>query len=297
MFIVIINSYSGQRKYKHILKQIEQQFTTNFVPYYTHQYQGQNMWIEIKNKINSYNDEIKGILVIGGDGTLHHTVQQLYETNVPFGLIPSGSGNDFGRALNIKNNVKKAIKRIKRNQPLEYDLIQVNNHTVLSIVGIGLDAVTAALCQHSKFKKLLNYFFLGRLTYLLFFIKAAITYKPVQIEVAEESGQIHAFKDVWLIAGGNTNFYGGGIPICPQANPQDGEVDLVIVQGLSLKRLFTVLPSVFFKKHLSLPYIKTLKGPFFSITSITKIPVQGDGEELCNTPITINVKNKAIRFF
>ncbi|UCZ54853.1 YegS/Rv2252/BmrU family lipid kinase [Bacillus shivajii] len=296
MFIVIVNSYSGQHKSNYILKQMKQHFSTRFVSYFTHQYQGDEMWQIIHDKINETGNALKGVIVVGGDGTLHQTIQHLHDIDVPFGLIPSGSGNDFGRSLKISNNTKKAIKRIIHNQPKTYDLLRVQDKRVLSIVGIGVDAVTASLCQHSKLKKWLNRAFLGKLTYLLFFFKAIKQYEPVQATITDENGK-QTFDRVWLIAGGNTNYYGGGIPICPQSDPHDGKADLVIVHGLSLIKLVVILPSVFFRRHLSLPYVHSMSGTTFQIESSHQTPVQGDGEKLCQTPITVTVEQDAVRFF
>ncbi|MDG5787534.1 YegS/Rv2252/BmrU family lipid kinase [Evansella sp. AB-P1] len=297
MYIIIVNSYSGQHRYKKIMKHLNELLHTPFVTYYTDQYQGNNMWHDINGKINEIKTDALGIIIVGGDGTLHQAVQHLHHHTLPFGLIPTGSGNDFGRALNIPRNIKKAIERINNREIKTYDLLDVNERKVLSIVGIGVDAETAIKCQHSFLKKLLNRAFLGRLTYLMVFLQTVIHYKPLNVTIYDSHGEKNSFEKVWLIAGGNTSYYGGGIPICPLANPQDGEIDLVIVHSLSLIRLMLALPSVFIKKHLNLPYVTMIRGKDFSIISNELQGVQGDGEEIGSTPAKIKLLEKAIRFF
>ncbi|ADU30197.1 diacylglycerol/lipid kinase family protein [Evansella cellulosilytica] len=296
MYIVIVNSHSGKRRYNFILKQLSTFLHKPFLTYIASEYQEETMWIEIDNKLLDLKGQVKGFIIIGGDGTLHYTVQKLYHHNLPFGVIPSGSGNDFGRALKIPKNTKKAILRINQQNINKYDLLEINGKKVLSIIGIGVDAETAIHCQTSRIKRLLNMAFLGRLTYLAVFLKTVFRYRSKDITINNEEGCSFRFKRVWLMALGNTSYYGGGIPICPSANPQDGKIHVVIVHNLNIAQLLLALPTVFFKKHLSLPYVKTLEGRSFTI-STENIPIQGDGEELGVAPATINILHKAIEFY
>ncbi|SDY89325.1 lipid kinase, YegS/Rv2252/BmrU family [Evansella caseinilytica] len=297
MYIVIINSYSGKRRTNKIFAILSTMLPDSFVAFSSDLYQEKDMWNAIHNKIAEMKQTVKGFLIVGGDGTLHQAVQQLHSYHLPFGLIPSGSGNDFGRALSIPMNAKKALERIVANQPGEYDLIDVNGKKVLSVAGIGVDAETAIRCRQSQLKKMLNMAFLGRLSYLMMFLKTVLRYKPSAVHIIDRHGANYHFQRVWLIAAGNTGYYGGGIPICPNAKPDDGQIDLVIVHGLGLFQLLVALPAVFVKKHLTLPYITMLTGNQFTVTAQRTLPVQGDGEEVGETPATIHILPKAIRIF
>lgn len=300
MYIVIVNSYSGQRRYKKIMKELEKNIDTPFISYFSDQFQGDDLWNSIHNKLNNIEDKVHGIIIVGGDGTLHQVVNRFYTYNLTFGLIASGSGNDFGRALKIPKSISKAIKRIMINSPQEYDLLEVNGQKVLSVVGIGIDAETAIRCQTSKIKKVLNRAFIGRLTYLIVLFQCLKFYKPVDLEVIDDTGIKHHFEKVWLMAGGNTTFYGGGIPICPYADPQDGVIDYVVIHKLPLLQvLFKALPAVLLKKHPTLTScVSTLRGTEFKITSIDHdAVVQGDGEEIGITPAHIKVLPRAIKIY
>ena len=297
MYIVIVNSFSGQRRYRRIIRQLNQQLSYSFITYFSHNYQGEAMWDQIAIKVREINKEIKGVLVVGGDGTLHQVINHMHQYNLPFGLLAAGSGNDFGRALKVPLNTQKAIDRINTGVTKKYDLIEVNNKIVLSVVGIGVDAETAIRCQTSLIKKLLNRAFLGRLTYLAVFLQTVFRYRSLKVEVTDQDGKSHSFERVWLMAAGNTSYYGGGIPICPEADPHDGEIDLVVVHGLGFFRLLTAIPTVYLKKHLSLPYVTMLRGKKFTVLSKTAQAVQGDGEEIGKTPAIISIHKKAVKFF
>ncbi|MBU9711322.1 diacylglycerol/lipid kinase family protein [Evansella tamaricis] len=299
MYIVIINSYSGQRRYKKVVRQLEKKLRKPFVSYFTDQYQEDTLWDNIHQKLNDLGNKLDGVIVVGGDGTLHYVVNHLQDYNVPYGLVASGSGNDFGRALKIPRNISKAIERINSNNPEEYDIINANGKKVLSVVGIGVDAETAIRCQTSRLKKLLNRAFLGRLTYLMVFFQTIRHYEPMELEITDEKGTVHQFNNVWLTALGNTSYYGGGIPICPDADPQDSQIEYVIIHTLPLaKVLMRALPAVFLKKHQNLSCVTILKGTKFHIKSKNKeVPVQGDGEEIGTTPACIRILPNAIRIF
>ncbi|MBU9722091.1 diacylglycerol/lipid kinase family protein [Bacillus alkalicola] len=300
MFIVIVNSYSGQRRYKKVIKQLEKKLSAPFFPYFSDQYQGEELWIEVTKKLDKYEKQINGIIVVGGDGTLHQVVNRFYTYHLTFGLIASGSGNDFGRALKIPKGISKAIQRINDNKAQKYDLLEVNGKKVLSVVGVGVDAETAIQCQTSKLKKVLNRAFIGRLTYLIVLFQCLRYYKPVDLEVIDDKNNIHKFQRVWLMAGGNTTFYGGGIPICPNANPQDGVIEYVVIHRLPLyQTLIKALPAVLVKMHPSVTScVSTLSGTEFKITAINHhTAVQGDGEKIGKTPAHIKILPKAIRIY
>lgn len=297
MYIILVNSYAGKYRYKHIMNQLNNYLDTPFITYFSDHYEKDKMWEEIHEKITQIEDNLTGFLIVGGDGTLHQTIQRLLPYKRPFGLIPAGSGNDFGRALNISRNTKKAIERINQQKPLEYDLIEVNGRKVLSVVGIGVDAETALKCQNSKIKKWLNRIFLGSLAYITVFLHTMVSFRPLDVTIVDDKQEVHSFSRVWLMATGNSSYYGGGIPICPMADPQDGVLDLVVVHGLNPVQLLMVMPTVFLKKHVSLRYVTVLTGERFHIRSSENPLVQGDGEEIGHTPAQIKVIKKAIQIY
>jgi len=295
MYIIIVNSYAGKYRYQHIMTQLNNHLHTPFVTYFSHQYQGEAMWSEIKHKINELED-LQGFLIVGGDGTFHQTIQRLLSYKLPFGLIPTGSGNDFGRALGIPRNTVKAIERINLQQPQLYDLMDVNGRKILSVMGIGVDAETAIKCQKSRIKKILNRALLGSLAYITVAIQTIVLFRPFDVRVVCD-GEVHTFSKVWLMATGNSAFYGGGIPICPMADPQDGKLNVVVVHGLNVFQLLLVMPSVYLKKHVNLRYVSIISGENIHISTNNKVATQGDGEEIGTTPVEVKVLKKEILIY
>ncbi|MCE7792104.1 diacylglycerol kinase family lipid kinase [Salipaludibacillus sp. CUR1] len=297
MFLLIVNSSSGQSVFKDFAQKLTIKLDTSFVPYFTHDYQEDDLWVQVKSFIKEKKSGLSGIVVVGGDGTLHRAINELFQYNLPFGLVPAGSGNDFAKALNIPLQHEKAFTRILTRTPDSYDLIKVNNHLVLSVAGVGIDAETAARTRNSSLKKWLNRIGLGKLSYLITFIAILGSFTPYSLELTQKDGQKHIFTKVWLTAVGNTPFYGGGIPVCPQADPQDGLMDVTVVHRLSWFKLLLVLPAVFFKFHTKLPYVTCHKTKQMTVTTKAPVLTQGDGELIGHTPLEISILPRSIRFF
>ncbi|WP_416149778.1 diacylglycerol/lipid kinase family protein [Salipaludibacillus sp. HK11] len=298
MYIVIVNSHSGRKNFRKLPNYFNnKESSISFVPYYTSKYQEKDLWDQVKRFISLNKVAIQGVIIVGGDGTFHEAINQLHNFNVPFGLIPTGSANDFAKALKIPLNQKKALHRITSGLPSSYDLLMVNHKRVLSVAGMGIDAETAIKTNSSSLKKWLNRIYLSKLTYLLTFFTLIRQYHPFKAELTFQDGSKKFFDRVWLLAIGNTVYYGGGIPICPSANPQDGLTEVIIVHRLSVITLLLVLPTVFLRLHTFLPYVTKIQSSSFSVKTEHPVLVQGDGEKIGHTPQKISVQSDAIKIF
>ncbi|WP_280768158.1 diacylglycerol/lipid kinase family protein [Salipaludibacillus daqingensis] len=297
MYIIIVNSHSGRLTFREVSKQLSMNSDISFVPYFTGDYQEEELWTHAIRFIKENIPTIQGIIIVGGDGTFHQAINHLHNFEIPLGLIPTGSANDFAKALKIPSNEKKALSRIRAGNPKTYDLFKVNDEWVHSLAGMGVDAETAIKSISSPLKKWLNRAFLGRLTYLLTFFTVIKDYKPFQMKLTFQDGESLTYERVWLLAIGNTAYYGGGIPICPKADPQDGKLEITIVHSLSLITLLFVLPTVFFRLHTMLPYVETMQAKALSVKTSQPVLVQADGEKAGYTPQTITIKPKSIKIF
>ncbi|PYZ94576.1 hypothetical protein CR194_03310 [Salipaludibacillus keqinensis] len=297
MYIIIVNSNSGRARYRQLAKYLTSYDRVSFVPYFTDEYQEKELWNQVSTHIKSTKRTIEGVIIVGGDGTLHQAINHLHRFQLPFGLIPAGSGNDLAKALKIPTNEKKAFARIKQGLPNTYDLIMINNQYIHSVAGMGVDAETAVKSNHSPLKPLLNRAFLGKLTYLLTFFTVIRTFQPFEAEFTFDNDEKVTLDRVWLLAAGNTPYYGGGIPICPKANPQDGLLEVIVVNRLSLFALLLVLPTVYFKLHCKLPYVHRFETNSFSVKTNSPVLIQGDGEKIGYTPQEISIQRKSIEIF
>jgi diacylglycerol kinase (ATP) len=284
LYLFIINNHSG--KGTKVWKQTLPLLLKMGIEFKSYLITKPDDLVHLKLDISSRN--IKALVIIGGDGTIHHALRFIENTQVPLGIIPAGSGNDFARALKIPKNSKKALRRILDGQTERIDLIKVNDELCTTIVGVGFDAKVAEITNQSQLKPWLNTFKLGKLAYVFGVLKGVFSYQPTDLTINID-GKDKVFSNVWLIAIANTPYYGGGLKICPEADKADGIVNICIAHSLSRLELLMFFPLVFLGKHTLHRCVATEKGEVINISSKSTTTVQADGEMLGNTPISITV--------
>ena len=164
------------------------------------------------------------IIVVGGDGTLHEVVNGFSNfENVNLGLIPCGTGNDFANALNIPLNPEKALDIILNNQPKFVDFMQMPTVRGINIIGTGIDVDVLKRYESLKKKNKFNY------TSCLIKTLFNFEYTDFTANLDGQSEKYHSF--IACIANGSV--YGGGIPICPIANPTDNKLDFLAVSSMT----------------------------------------------------------------
>lgn len=91
----------------------------------------------------NYLDDINNILIIGGDGTLHHTIQHLINRSIDISLLPVGTGNDFASYVGLSDKPLLSLDQLENGKTIKYDTINVNGHHVISGGGFGLGYMVA----------------------------------------------------------------------------------------------------------------------------------------------------------
>lgn len=178
---------------------------------------------------------LDGVIVLGGDGSLHAVVDALRSAgrlSLPIGLIPLGTGNDFAASLDLPTDPAEAAKRIAAGQPTPVDLIvDDEDQVVVNVAHIGLGA--AAAYSARPLKKTL-----GPLGYVLgaFIASARGFASPGAQVVITIDGQVLPSGRVLQVAVGNGRFVGGGTELVPAADPSDGQLDLMVTYAGPLRR-------------------------------------------------------------
>ncbi|EJW19683.1 putative lipid kinase [Paenibacillus alvei DSM 29] len=229
------------------------------------------------------------IAVLGGDGTIHRLLPILLETQAALGVIPAGSGNDTARGFHIPIEPLQALNTILHGQRTAVDLIQANNKWTLTALATGFDAEVAEAVNESRYKRWCNRLGIGSAAYVIGALITMFKFKPSRATITI-NGTIHQYDNVWLTAIANSTSYGGGIRICPQADPGDGEVDVCIVHGCSRWTLMRLFSTVFSGNHVNLPYVSMLRGYDVHITSSINRVAYGDGERTGTTPLRATIR-------
>jgi len=288
----IINQVSGNGKALRIWSNIEKVLLEKKVPYiYKITERSGHATTVVQQFLNT--NKVTNIVGIGGDGTIQEIVNALAGTNVPLGVIPAGSGNDFARGLGIPKNYEKALNRILTEKPKLIDLGLIDTTYFCTVVGIGIDGEVAKKANSSLLKKVLNYLHLGQLSYIASALNVLVHYKPKDITLVIDQKRYNIPK-VWLVAIANTPYYGGGLNICPEADCNDGLLDICIVHGMSKWELICTFPLTFTGKHLSSPSITLLKGKEIDVYSNSPLTVQAGGEIIGQTPVKMKIEPNSL---
>lgn len=176
------------------------------------------------------------VLVLGGDGTASEAASGLLETKVPLGVIPAGTGNDFRKTVGTPKDPMEALAFIFSHQPRPLDVGLVNDRAFLNLCGVGFDVtVLQNTMEAKKYAR-------GLTPYLIGLFKAIRHYRPIDIELT--LGGRTERRQVLICAIGNGRFCGGGIPLCPSADPNDGKLNAMIVRDTTKWGIVRRLPAL-----------------------------------------------------
>lgn len=159
------------------------------------------------------------IIAVGGDGTVNEVASELTDTPVALGIIPMGSGNGLARHLHIPMNVKKAVKLINSNKITQIDYGMVNNKKFFCTCGVGFDALVGNKFSESHRR--------GFNTYIKTTIQEFFRYRPSKYILKFNSTKIKT--RAFLITFANAAQYGNNAYISPDADIQDGLLDICIM--------------------------------------------------------------------
>jgi len=222
--------------------------------------------------------DIERLIVSGGDGMIHHAVQSVATTGTTVGIVPAGTGNDIARALGIPGSVKKAVDQSLAN-PVPMDLIKIadgrNQSFVVSVLTAGFSGTVNEVANTIRWAG-------GQLKYTL----ATLRCLP-RLQTASISG-LNAYENFSLLAVGNTRFFGGGMKICPGADPTDGVAEVIVVDRVHPLYLLVVLPTAFLGQHVRSQKVHRLS--LHGTTLETEAEWWADGEPLPHAgPVTVEV--------
>ena len=241
------------------------------------------------------------ILIFGGDGTIHRHLPALVRLKLPVLIVPSGSGNDFARALKLRS--MRDSLRVWRDfesgklsaRPVDLGVIvpfasPERTHYFCCVAGCGLDS--AAARSANRMPRWLR----GHGGYALALLPLLLKLPAVSMRLEQINGADHteAGKLTLLAAFGNTQFYGDGMRIAPQADFADGKLDVCRISKLSLLKLLSLFPTVYFGRHLLVPEVEYSRTERVHVQTETPIEIYADGEYVCETPAEISVAAGAL---
>ena len=230
---------------------------------------------------------MNALLFIGGDGTVHQALPAIVKTNIPFGFLPCGRGNDFARNIGLPSKLKKSCSLPSNPSFHQVDLPRINNIPFVAVAYVGFDAEVNKLANDRRG------YFGGTLGYIVCVLKALKTFRPFEVEITIDD---HSFRErVMMVTVANAPFYGGGMKIAPEAIMNDGLLDICIVKEISKLELLQQFPKVFKGTHVSHPRIMMKTGHKIKLLSDENRDIFADGEYVGTLPAECTIGSQTIQ--
>lgn len=257
MIYFIVNSKSRTGKGLDIWKQVREHLKQNNVDFkaFETKYEGHATLLAEKICKLPY-DEIT-LVTIGGDGTVNEVINGITDFNkVRFGVIPTGSGNDFARDLDITGDPILQTDIIINSETTDtidigkvwWEGCEKPRYFAIS-AGVGLDAIVCKKALTSKLKTFLNKLHLGKLTYIILTVQTLFSMETAEVKATLDDGEEREFSKLIFAAAMNFRAEGGGVPMAPRADAKDGLLSMCIVHGIPKWVTFFCLPFLVLAKH------------------------------------------------
>lgn len=239
-----------------------------------------NSSVAVSDHLRSFldrNPECEGVIAVGGDGLMHIIIQLVVPSQIPFTIIPAGTGNDFVRALGWSlDSLDLQLSTVISTKPTSIDLGLVDGEWFGAILSTGFDSIVNEKANTMQWPK-------GPMKYNAAIALELPRFKPRHYEIALDDRTIST--EAMLIAVSNGRSYGGGMLVCPNANINDGLFDVMVLHPISKLEFVKVFPQVFAGTHISHPAVEIVRSKNVSIES--DAVAYADGERIGQLPVAV----------
>lgn len=232
------------------------------------------------------------LAVVGGDGVIALALQELALGEVPLAIVPAGTGNDHAREFGIPRADPEAAADLVldgRQGSIDLGRIDAADGTRRwfgTVVATGFDSLVSDRANRMRWPR-------GRLRYNLAMLAELSRLRLLPFRLSFDGGD-PLEVDLTMTAIGNTRSYGGGMLICPHADPTDGLLDITMVSSASRTRLIRLFPTVFRGTHVDLDAVSTARAATVAV-ECPGINAYADGDFAGPLPAEISVARAALR--
>ncbi len=211
------------------------------------------------------------VVAAGGDGTINEVAQGLVGTDVPLGMLPLGSGNDYVRVLGIPSSLPGAAAVLGRVRTRKVDVGSVGDRYYLNSLGMGIDGQIAW-----DYKR--HWWLKGEPGYYIAAVYQMLRFRAFHAQV-ETEGWTHSGHHL-AISVMNGPYAGGGFHLAPGAAIDDGQLDVTMAGDYSRPMRLWVLPKTRDGSYLERPRMRRENARALTIRADRAVPVHMDGEVL-----------------
>ncbi|QDT35281.1 diacylglycerol/lipid kinase family protein [Thalassoglobus polymorphus] len=233
-------------------------------------------------------EDARVIVAAGGDGTVNTVMEGLLasDQDIPLGVLPLGTGNDFSRNTQIPWNPVEAFSLIEQREPTMIDVIEVRseaetfhylNMATAGNTGLYSDWIT------DEMKK-----FWGPLVYLRGAVDLAANLQVFDVELEFDNTSSESFQALNLFLA-NGSVTGGGLPVAPDAKINDGLIDVILVLDCTPVAVAGLVTQYTLSDYLTNENIVYRRCQSVSIKSSPPLTLTADGDTRSDQPVTVEV--------
>ena len=236
------------------------------------------------------------VVAVGGDGSVNEIASGLVGTDAELAVIPRGTGVDFVRTYEIPTKFEGAVRAAVDGSSREIDAGRVSFRAwsgleeegwFVNVAGVGISGAIAKRTNESS--KALG----GTVSYLWSTLAVFARWQNSEVEVTVDavrrSGRMHE------VVVANGRYLAGGMKMCPDASPDDGLFDVLLIGDVTKADLVRTMPKIYRGTHLPHPKAELLQGSTVSVQSAEPLPVQLDGEQPGTTPVRFELVPRALK--
>jgi diacylglycerol kinase (ATP) len=234
-------------------------------------------------------DGAAAVVAVGGDGTVHAALQAVAGTSVPLAVVPAGTGNDLVRALGIPAEplaaARAAAEDLVAGAARSFDAGRTGDRWWATVLCCGFDSAVSDRANRLRWPR-------GRRRYDVAVLAELARLRPRELTIVLD-GESHTLP-VTMVAVGNTPWYGGGMKVCPGADPTDGLFDVTVVGATSRLQLIRTKPRLTLGTHVEHPSVTVHRASRVELSS-PGVTTYADGEPVAPLPAVAECVPGALR--
>ena len=238
----------------------------------------------------------KLIVAVGGDGTLNEVVNGIAGRGVELATIPLGTGMDFGRTYGVPTKFEDAVRVALEGDVRTIDAGHVAYRTwagdaaeryFANVSSVGMSGAVAQ--RANGMSKALG----GKATFFYALTRVFLEWQNTEVTVTLDDAERHGRMHDVIVANGV--WHGGGMKLAPDAAPDDGQFDVVLIGDVSKVDFLTTAPKIYKGRHVHHPKVEVLRSKRVVVDAPVPLPIELEGEQVGTTPATFEIRPGVLR--
>ncbi|AWK49862.1 lipid kinase [Clostridium beijerinckii] len=273
----IYNPYSGENNIINELDNViklHQEVDLTVVPYRIQKGKDLAEALDIIDETYSY------ILIAGGDGTVDSLVNAMKHRNIniPIGILPVGTANDFGKFINMPSDIQEACKQILDSKPVAVDVGKINDDYFINVASTGLFTDISQKIDGNLKNTI------GKLAYYLKGLEELPNFRKLKVKLSSKECDYDGEMYLLLVFNGKT---AGNLNLATEAEITDGKLDVIMFKAIQIIELLPLFIKLLKGEHLDSDKVVYFKTDDVYIESSEDIVTDIDGERGPDFPLRI----------